>query len=70
MARTAPNIDLQRERFRQQMSRTALAHRTHLSRKCLLDIELGRTRPRMDTAARIAQALNVDVSDLFREVIG
>jgi DNA-binding XRE family transcriptional regulator len=68
----APNLDLQRERFKQQMTRTALARQTHLSRKAILDIELRRTRPRLDTASRIAKALNVAVTDLFamEEVIG
>lgn len=68
----APNLDLQRERFRQQMSRTALSQRTNISRKCLIDVELRRTRVRMDTAARIAKALNVEITDLFLcdEVIG
>lgn len=71
MAQTAPpNLALQRERFRQQMSRTTLSHHTKLSRKTLLDVELGRTTPRMDTASRIARALDCDVSDLFREVLG
>lgn len=68
----APNLDLQRERFRQQMSRTALSQQTNISRKCLIDVELRRTRVRMDTAARIAKALNVEITDLFLcdEVIG
>lgn len=68
----APNLDLQRERFKQQMTRTALSGRTHISRKALLDIEKRRVRPRLDTAARIAKALNVEITDLFdeAEVIG
>ena len=67
-----PNLDLQRERFRQQMTRTALAQRTHVSRKSLLDIEQRRVRPRLDTASRIAKALKVEITDLFdeSEVIG
>lgn len=72
MRTTAPNLDLQRERFRQQMSRTALSQQTGLSRKALLDVEQRRTRPRMDTACRIAKALDCDVEAIFRasEVIG
>lgn len=73
MARTAaPNLDLKRERFRQQMNRSQLSRQTGISREALLDIELRRTRPRMDTASRIAKALNVEVIDLFQldEVIG
>lgn len=73
MPRTAaPNLDLKRERFRQQMNRSALSRQTGISREALLDIELRRTRPRMDTASRIAKALNVEVIDLFQldEVIG
>lgn len=73
MARTAaPNLDLQRERFKQQMSRSALSRQTHISRKALIDIEQRRTRVRFDTASRIAKALNVDLIDLFEpgEVIG
>lgn len=67
-----PNLDLQRERFRQQMTRSALSHRTHISRKSLLDIEQRRVRPRLDTASRIAKALQVEITDLFdeAEVIG
>lgn len=67
-----PNLELQRERFRQQMSRSALSQRTHVSRKSLLDIEQRRVRPRLDTAGRIAKALRVDIVDLFDEgeVIG
>lgn len=68
----APNLDLRRERFRQQMTRSALERSTGLSRKSLLDIEERRVRPRLDTAARIAKALDREVSDLFDfdEVIG
>lgn len=67
-----PNLDLQRERFRQQMSRSALSQRSGISRKALLDVERRRTRPRMDTAARIAKALDCEVEAIFdvAEVIG
>lgn len=67
-----PNLDLQRERFRQQMTRAALSQRTHISRKSLFDIEQRRVRPRLDTAARIAKALKVQITDVFDEgeVIG
>ncbi len=73
MAKTkAPNLDLQRERFRQQMTRTALSQSSGISRKALLDIETRKTRVRLDTAARVAKALNVEITDLFEmsEVIG
>lgn len=68
----APNLDLQRERFRRQMTRTALSERTGISRKALLDIEKRRTGVRLDTASRIAKALDAEVGDLFTtdEVIG
>lgn len=68
----APNLDLRRERFAQQMSRTALSHQTNISRKCLIDVEMRRTRVRLDTAARIAKALNKGIDELFEadEVIG
>lgn len=68
----APNLDLQRERFRQQMTRATLSKRTHISRKTLIDIEQRRSRVRLDTASRIAKALNKEVLDLFtpEEVIG
>jgi len=71
-ATRAPNLDLQRERFRQQMTRASLSRRTHVSRKSLLEIEQRRVRPRLDTAGRIAKALNVEIVDLFdeSEVIG
>jgi DNA-binding XRE family transcriptional regulator len=60
------------ERALQAADDTELARQTHLSRKAILDIELRRTRPRLDTASRIAKALNVAVTDLFamEEVIG
>lgn len=73
MPKTAPpNLDLQRARFAQQMTRTALSHQTAISRKCLIDVELRRTRVRFDTAARIAKALDCEIGDLFKcdEVIG
>lgn len=72
MPKAAPNLDLQRERFKQQMTRTALSGHTNISRKALLDIELRRTRVRLDTASRIAKALKVEVLDIFNagEVIG
>lgn len=68
----APNLDLQRARFRAQMSRTDLSDRTHITRKTLLAIEQRKTRVRLDTASRIAKALDREVEDLFRpdEVIG
>lgn len=67
-----PNLALKRERFRQQMTRTSLSQQTNISRKCLIDVELRRTRVRFDTAARIATALGVPITDLFTEseVIG
>lgn len=70
--KAAPNLDLQRERFKQQMSRSALSRQTHISRKALIDIEQRRTRVRFGTAARIAKALDVDLNDIFEpgEVIG
>lgn len=68
----APNLDLQRERFRQQMTRATLSRRTHISRKTLLDVEQRRTRVRLDTAGRIAKALGVTIEDVFsmEEIIG
>jgi DNA-binding XRE family transcriptional regulator len=68
----APNLDLQRKRLKQQMSRSALSRQTNISRKALIDIEMRRTRVRFDTAARIAKALEVDITDVFNceEVIG
>ena len=68
----APNLDLQRARFHRQMSRAALSEQTRISRKALNDIERRRTRVRLDTASRIAKALDCEVTDLFTmdEVIG
>ena len=70
--RAMPNLDLKRERFRQQMSRTELARHTNISRKSLLEIEERRSRVRMHNAARIAKALQVEIEDVFQpdEVIG
>jgi DNA-binding XRE family transcriptional regulator len=73
MAKTRqPNLDLRRERFAQQMTRSALSDRTGISRKTLISVESRRSRVRLDTASRIAKALDRDVSDLFdmAEVIG
>lgn len=71
-SKAAPNLDLQRERFKQQMDRSTLSRQTGISRKALIDIEQRRTRVRFGTAARIAKALDVDLIDLFQpdEVIG
>jgi DNA-binding XRE family transcriptional regulator len=68
----APNLDLQRERFRQQMTRSALSRQTQISRKSLINIEGRKSRVRLENAARIAKALNVEITDVFRpdEVIG
>ena len=68
--KTATNMALKRARFDAQMSRASLAGATKLAPNTLRNIEVGRARPRMDTAARIAQALNKEVGDLFPEVIG
>lgn len=71
-SKAAPNLDLQRERFRQQMTRSALSRQTAISRKTLINIEQRHSRVRLETAARIAKALNKDITDLFTcdEVIG
>lgn len=72
-SKPAPNLALQRERLRQQMSRAALSRQTNISRKALIDIELRRThKVRFESAKRIAEALEVPITDVFRceEVIG
>lgn len=71
-SKPAPNLDLQRERFRQQMARAELSRQTSISRKALIDIEKRNTRVRLGTAARIAKALQVEITDIFEpgEVIG
>lgn len=72
-SKPAPNLALQRERLRQQMSRAALSRQTNISRKALIDIELRRTkRVRFESAKRIAEALEVPITDVFdcEEVIG
>lgn len=67
-----PNHDLHLARVHAQMSRTRLAERSGVSRKHLDSIEKGEHRVRMDTAARIANALDKDIADIFRieDVIG
>ena len=60
-----PNLALQRERLRQQMSRSELARQTRLPRKTLIAVENGQDRVRMETAKRIATALKKDIPDLF-----
>ncbi len=71
---SSPNAALRRRRFSQQMSRAALSQRTGLSRSSLLIIEerRGNHRVRLDTAGRIAAALDCKVTDLFmdEELIG
>ena len=59
------NHDLRRERFRQQMSLTKLARESKTDRNTIRELELGERRPRMTTAARIAKALDVEISEVF-----
>lgn len=64
---TAPNLALRRERFHQQMTRAGLSRTTGLTRSSLLNVEERRSRVRLDTAGRIAKALNCEVADLFSD---
>lgn len=70
--RPQTNYDLQRARFAQQMSKSELARKASISRKGLHEIETRQVRPRLDTAARIAKALDREILDVFEmdEVIG
>lgn len=45
-----------------------LADQCHISNTYLCDLEKGRTLPRMDTLATIAQALNTTVPDILFDV--
>ncbi len=47
------------------LTQAALAQLTGLRQASISDIESGKTSPRMDSARKIADALNVDIDDLF-----
>ncbi len=57
---------LRRLRRERDLSQEALSHLSGLSAKHLSDIERGRSEPRLTTVVQLADALAVDVGELFR----
>jgi transcriptional regulator with XRE-family HTH domain len=64
----AKNIKL--NRFHHELSQADLAEKANVSVNFISDLERGIRWPRADTIARIAQALSVAASDLFKEEDG
>jgi transcriptional regulator with XRE-family HTH domain len=54
-------------RFHHELSQAELAEKADVSVNFISDLERGTKWPRADTVARIAQALGVPASDLFKE---
>ena len=52
-------------RTRRQFTQEQLAERSGLSYKFIGEIERGRGNPTVDTVARLANALNIAIADLF-----
>lgn len=52
-------------RERKGMSQAALGEKAGVSQAAICQIETGQTKPRLTTVFRIADALGVDVSELF-----
>ncbi|AKJ27375.1 helix-turn-helix domain-containing protein [Caldimonas brevitalea] len=55
------------ERKRQQLSQEKLAEAAELHRNYIGLVELGKTAPALDSAAAIANALGVRLSELLRQ---
>ncbi|GHV92915.1 hypothetical protein AGMMS50268_34180 [Spirochaetia bacterium] len=55
-------------RFHHELSQAELAEKANVSVNFISDLERGTKWPRADTIARIAQALRVPASELFKEV--
>jgi transcriptional regulator with XRE-family HTH domain len=59
--------NIKRYRFHHELSQAELAEKADVSVNFISDLERGTKWPRADTIARIAQALEVPASDLFKE---
>ena len=55
-------------RTRRQLTQEQLAERSGLSYKFIGEIERGRGNPTVDTVARLANALNLAIADLFADL--
>ena len=60
------NERLKKIRKEQGLSLRALAEKSGISKSTLNDIENGKSNPTTETLAKIAKALNIKMSDLFR----
>ena len=59
------SVRLREERLRRGLSQTQLAEMAGVSRQLVGAVEAGRHLPRVDAALGLAEALSVDVADLF-----
>lgn len=57
------------ERIKQEISQEKLAELSGLHRTTLGSIENGKTSPTLDTIAKIANALNLTISELLVDVV-
>lgn len=67
IAQTCANVAaaLKEERLRQELSLTALAERTGMSRQMMSYVERGLRIPTLDTFLRITNALKIDAAELL-----
>jgi len=65
MGRTPVSNALREIRTRQEITQERLAGLTGLARQSIISIEKGRFLPTIETALRLANALDVAVEDLF-----
>lgn len=63
-----PPSPLSVHRFAAGLSRQELADRAAISRTGLINLERGESRPRLDTARALADALGVEVEEIFPRV--
>lgn len=57
------------ERIKQEISQEKLAELSGLHRTTLGSIENGKTSPTLDSIARIANALNLTISELLTDIV-
>lgn len=57
--------NIERLRRRQRLSQDDLADRLDVEQSYISKIELGKRSPSLKTMCRIAEALNVDIQELF-----
>ena len=51
------------------ISQKELANRCHVSQQLICDIEAGRSKPSLETALKIAQAMNLDDITFFKDLV-